>query len=149
VSDDRGDLRAAWEARRGTFADDAQLSATRLRRLLWVSAGLASVALGLVGAFLPVLPTTPFMILSAGCFARSSPRLHNWLLSHRLFGPTIYEWRQRRTIPRRVKAVAITLIVVTFSFSIGWVIPALVGQLVMAGVGVAVVVWLLRVPNSL
>lgn len=145
---DGTDLRAAWEARRGSFAADAEVSRSALKRLLWVSLGLTSVALGVVGIFLPVLPTTPFILLAGFAFARSSTRFYNWLLSHRIFGPMVYEWRERRTIPRRVKAIAVTLIVVTFTISIAFVIPVLVGQLVMAAVGVGVVGWLLQVPSE-
>ena len=63
-------------------------------------------------------------------FARSSPRFYDWLLSHRVFGPLVYEWRERRTIPRKIKGIAITLIVLTFGLSIGFVIPVLSGKLV-------------------
>lgn len=65
--------------------------------------GLGFVALGVIGAFLPVLPTTPFLILAAACFARSSTRLENWLLDHKRFGPLLRDWRARGAIPRRAK----------------------------------------------
>jgi len=65
--------------------------------------GLTFVGLGVVGAFLPVLPTTPFMILAAACFARSSTRLENWLLGHSRFGPLLRDWRARGAIPRPAK----------------------------------------------
>jgi len=65
------------------------------------------VALGVVGAFLPILPTTPFIILAAACFARSSPRLEAWLLSHRVFGPLLRDWRERGAIPRHAKLAAL------------------------------------------
>ena len=76
-------------------------------RILFASAGLFFVALGVAGAFLPVLPTTPFIILAAACFARSSPRLEAWLLSHRVFGPMLSDWRERGAIPRRAKTAAV------------------------------------------
>ncbi|MFA7305383.1 MAG: YbaN family protein [Hyphomicrobium sp.] len=76
-------------------------------RILFASAGLFFVTLGVAGAFLPVLPTTPFIILAAACFARSSPRLEAWLLSHRVFGPMLRDWRERGAIPRRAKTVAV------------------------------------------
>lgn len=62
---------------------------------------------GVVGAFLPILPTTPFMILAAGCFARSSPRLEAWLQSHPVFGPMLRDWREWGAIPRRAKTAAV------------------------------------------
>lgn len=76
-------------------------------RSLFALAGLFFVALGVVGAFLPVLPTTPFLILAAACFARSSPRLEAWLLSHPVFGPMLSDWRQRGAIPRHAKLAAL------------------------------------------
>lgn len=69
--------------------------------------GLALVALGFVGIFLPVLPTTPFLILAAACFARSSERLETWLLEHPRFGPMLRDWRARGAIPWRAKLAAL------------------------------------------
>ncbi|MEZ5824463.1 MAG: YbaN family protein, partial [Geminicoccaceae bacterium] len=90
-------------------------------RLLWVAGGIVSFGLGVVGAVLPLLPTTPFMLLAAFCFARSSPRLHDWLLRHRHFGPMIENWRRHGAIDRRSKFVATALCAVALltSFLIG------------------------------
>lgn len=87
-------------------------------RILFVSAGLFFVVLGVVGAFLPILPTTPFMILAAGCFARSSPRLEAWLLSHPVFGPMLRDWRERGAIPRRAKMAAV--VGCAFGYALFW-----------------------------
>lgn len=76
-------------------------------RQVYLVLGLALVAIGFVGAFLPVLPTTPFLILAAGCFARSSTRLEAWLLDHRRFGPLLRAWRERGAIPLRAKFMAL------------------------------------------
>lgn len=76
-------------------------------RGVYLAAGLLFVALGFVGAFLPVLPTTPFLILAAACFARSSRRLESWLLDHSRFGPTLRDWRERGAIPRRAKMMSL------------------------------------------
>lgn len=74
--------------------------------------------LGVIGAFLPILPTTPFMILAAGCFARSSPRLEAWLLSHPVFGPMLRDWRERGAIPQRAKMAAVVGCV--FGYALFW-----------------------------
>jgi uncharacterized protein len=72
----------------------------------FLALGYLMVGLGFVGIFLPILPTTPFLILAAGCFARSSPRLERWLLDHPRFGPLLRDWRERGAIPRRAKALS-------------------------------------------
>lgn len=76
-------------------------------RLLFLILGWSFVALGFIGAFLPVLPTTPFLIVAAGCFARSSPRFESWLLEHPRFGPVLRQWRERGAIPVRAKYMAL------------------------------------------
>lgn len=72
-------------------------------RWVFFSVGWLMVATGAVGVFLPLLPTTPFLIVAAGCFARSSPRFEAWLIAHRTFGPILSAWRERGAIPRRGK----------------------------------------------
>ena len=78
-----------------------------LARGVFLVLGIGFVALGFIGAFLPVLPTTPFLILAAACFARSSPRLERRLLHHPRFGPLLRDWRARGAIPRRAKLLAL------------------------------------------
>lgn len=68
--------------------------------------GLFFTGLGFVGAFLPVLPTVPFLILAAACFTRSSARMEAWLLNHPQFGPLLRDWREKGAIPRRAKWMA-------------------------------------------
>lgn len=75
-------------------------------RFAYLVAGFGLLGLGIIGAFLPLLPTTIFVILAAGCFARSSVRVEGWLLRHRRFGPMIIAWRAERAIPRRGKVMA-------------------------------------------
>ena len=76
-------------------------------RPLWLLLGITSLALGIVGVVLPLLPTTPFVLLSAYCFARSSPRLHDWLIGHRIFGPLIHNWERHKAISPRAKVMAV------------------------------------------
>lgn len=76
-------------------------------RLIYIAIGCLAVALGVAGIFLPLLPTTPFLLVAVWAFARSSPRLEAWLTGHPRLGPPIAAWRERRAIPFRAKVVAI------------------------------------------
>jgi uncharacterized membrane protein YbaN (DUF454 family) len=87
-------------------------------RFLFLSLGWLFVALAVVGAFLPVLPTTPFLLLAAACFARSSPRLEAWMLDHPKFGPSLRDWREKGAIPRKAKIAAVVMM--SASYAIFW-----------------------------
>ncbi|KKC35414.1 membrane protein [Devosia epidermidihirudinis] len=88
-------------------------------RPLYLIAGLVMLALGIIGAFVPLMPTTIFLIMAAWCFARSSPRLENWLLNHRQFGPTLRAWREHGAISRRAKIMA--CLGITLGFVLFWI----------------------------
>ncbi len=75
-------------------------------RPLWLILGLVLVALGFIGVFVPLMPTTIFLILAVGCFARSSPRMEAWLLNHKRFGPTLRAWKADGAISRKGKIAA-------------------------------------------
>lgn len=87
-------------------------------RLGWLVLGLMFVALGFVGAFVPLMPTTIFLILAAACFTRSSPRLEAWLLNHPRFGRALRAWRAERAVPRRAKIAA--CLGVTIGYGLFW-----------------------------
>jgi uncharacterized protein len=116
-------------------------------RLLFLALGTLFLALGVAGVFLPVLPTTPFVLLAAGCYARASPRFYNWLMNHPVFGPTVREWRQHRAIPFRTKLWAIALMSLTLAASIVFFVKPLWLKGVLALFGVGLAVWLYRVPS--
>ena len=79
------------------------------RPFFWLL-GAVSLAVGIVGIVLPLLPTTPFVLLAAACWAKASPRFHRWLHQHRYFGPMIQNWEEKRAVPRRAKYLAFSLI---------------------------------------
>lgn len=105
-----------------------------MSRTILMGLGCGFVFLGVIGIVLPIVPTTPFLILAAACFAKSSPRLHGWLLANRIFGPMLRNWQESRTIPRRAKwmATIMVLLVGTVSFlslDAGWLRVLLVALL--------------------
>ena len=79
--------------------------------------GVFFVGLALLGAILPLLPTTPFLLVAAACFARSSPRLHKMLLANKMFGPLIYHWQESRSIPKRAKVISLLSMVLAVAWS--------------------------------
>lgn len=115
-------------------------------RALLVVAGTLSVGLGVLGAFLPVLPTTPFLLLAAACYARASRRLYARLVGSPTFGPTIRAWQRSRAIPRRAKRVALLTIALSFGVSIS-VVGILWARIVMAALGITLLVWMARRPE--
>ncbi len=80
-------------------------------RYFWMIVGGGSLGLGTLGIFLPLLPTVPFYLLAAFGFSKSSSKLHKWLLNHKVFGPDIKDWNQRRVIRRRAKIMAISAMI--------------------------------------
>jgi len=105
-------------------------------RLLWTFVGIVFLAIGAIGVVLPLLPTTPFLLLAAYCFARSSPRLHGWLLDHPSFGPLINNWEQYGSIDRRSKRIAMIVILFTLGITLAIGAPwwALASQAVVLAI---------------
>src|SRR5262245_57395592 len=126
------------------FPPAARPRATGLRRVLFVAAGLICVGLAYLGAILPGLPTTPWVLLASYCFARSSPRLERWLKRSPVFGKLLRDWDEHRGIRRPVKIFAVCLIVIVVTLSITltdlpvWATWVIGGS---AAVGVSVVVF--------
>ena len=119
----------------------------RSARYALLAVGWLCVALGVIGIFVPVLPTTPFMLLAAACYARASTRFYNGLLNNRAFGPTIREWRRYRSIPYRTKWTAIGLMAVTLTASIVFAVEDPWLKAALAAFGVLLAVWMARIPS--
>ncbi|MCI4643394.1 MAG: YbaN family protein [Hyphomonadaceae bacterium] len=94
-----------------------------LFRGLWIAFGLVCVGLAIVGVALPLVPTTPFLLLAAFAFARSSPRLHAWLIGHKRFGPLIQNWRDHGAISPRTKALSVAMMSVMPPLSLAFSAP--------------------------
>lgn len=120
---------------------------SRWVRIAFLILGSLALALGIIGVFLPLLPTTPFVLLAAACYARGSRRFHQWLLANRTFGPIIAEWERHRSIPYRTKITAIALMSTTMAISIIFFVKPLWLKGVIAAFGVALAIWMYRIPS--
>lgn len=119
-----------------------------MTRVVFLLLGLGFTALGVAGAFLPLLPTTVFLILAAACFARSSPRMEAWILDHKSFGPLVRAWREYGAIPRKAKILACTGMAFGFAVFFLSVQPGLGLALVVAGALAACAAFVLSRPGA-
>ncbi|WP_431324584.1 YbaN family protein [Rhizobium sp. YTU87027] len=108
----------------------------------------ASVLLGCVGTFLPLLPTTPFLLLSVGIFARTSPRFETWLLSHPTLGKPIKAWRRNRAIPFKAKLAAVTSMGLSFGIILWVAAPNLLVTSVIATVMMPCALFIVTRPSA-
>ena len=122
-------------------------AAAQVVRWCLLAGGVLCTGLAVLGIFLPLLPTVPFLLLAAACFARSSERLHRWLLDHRHLGPMIRGYLDGSGIPRRAKATAIVLVWVTVPPSAILVVPLPWVRVLLFGIALAVTLYLLRLPT--
>ncbi len=122
-------------------------STNRLLRPLLVAAGTLCVGLGVLGIFLPLLPTTPFLLLAAACYARSSPRLLRWLEENRWFGAYIRNWREGRGILLRDKLLAIGAIWLTIGLTVIYFVPIVWVKILLMAIALAVSIHLLWLPT--
>lgn len=111
-------------------------------KYLWTFLGLMCVGLALIGVVLPLLPTVPFLLLAAFFFAKSSERLHTWLVTHRLFGPMILDWQNSGAIRPKAKKAATISIAAVFLFSVIMGVPShvIAIQFIVLG-GVLTFIW--------
>ena len=118
----------------------------RWLRAVWLLAGGCSLLAGIVGIFLPLLPTTPFVLLAAFCFSRGSQRCETWLLQHPRFGPMVRGWRANRAVPLRAKQLSSLMMVLGCSWA-WWTLPPHVGWLPVLLCS-AVALWLWSLPTA-
>ncbi len=107
-------------------------------RWAWTAGGMVFLAAGLIGVVVPVLPTTPFLLLATACFLRGSERLHRWILTNRWFGEYLRRYREGRGIPARTKAGAITLLWASIGLSAAFAVESWAVRVGLLAIAVAV-----------
>lgn len=116
-----------------------------MQRIILLITGWLAIVLGTLGVVLPLLPTTPFILLAAWCFARSSPRFHAWLLYRSWFGTYIRHWQQHRALPPGVKLRAMLLIICTFALSV-WLVKIVWLRIMLLGMLAVLLLFMWRMP---
>ncbi|TET92265.1 DUF454 domain-containing protein [Candidatus Aerophobetes bacterium] len=116
-----------------------------LSRWVLTIAGTFSLGLGIVGILLPLLPTTPFLLLAAACYARSSERLNNWLLNNRWFGNYLRNYWKGKGIPLKVKVLSISFLWITIGYSALFVVQILLGKIILVIIAIGVTIHILSI----
>ena len=117
------------------------------KRYCLITCAWLSLALGVIGIFLPLLPTVPLVLLASYLFAQSSPKFHAWILAHPYFGPVIEQYSSGKGIPKRVKIRAILIIWLSMGFSM-WLIGKLWAVGMLCTIGFCVSIYLLKLPTA-
>ena len=118
-------------------------------RVLWILAGTIFVVLGGLGVLLPGLPTTPFLILAAACYIRSSQRLYDWLITNKTFGPYLKDYREGKGMPKNAKILAVSMIVIFVGYAVVFALEGLMLKVFVGLFGLVGIFYIiLKVPSS-
>lgn len=145
VTNGRVTVKREDRERHGHGTNQADRAPGRFVKGLLISLGTVCVGLGVLGIFLPLLPTTPFLVLAAACYARSSKRFYSWLLNNRWFGNYLKDYREKKGVPLKVKLYAICLLWVTILFAVAFVVEILWVRIVLILLAGLVTIHVLRI----
>lgn len=129
----------------GIESNQIKKASSRFTRGILITAGTFFVGLGVLGIFLPLLPTTPFLLLAAACYARSSKRFYNWLLNNKWFGNYIKNYREKKGVPLKVKLSSISLLWITILFSALFVVDILLFRIILILIAAGVTIHILSI----
>ena len=118
-----------------------------LKKGIFIVAGTVSLGLGAVGVFLPILPTTPFLLLSAACYYKGSERMHRWLLCNKLFGSYIRNYKEGKGIAQTTKILTLSLLWITICFSAFYIVRNFPIQIVLIAIAIAVTIHVITLPT--
>ncbi len=133
------------QGRRSEGSGQINKTSSRFIRGLLIVVGTLFVGLGVLGIFLPLLPTTPFLLLAAACYARSSKRFYNWLLNNKWFGNYIKNYREKKGVPLEVKLFTISLLWITILFSTVFVVDIFFVRIILILIATGVTIHILYI----
>ena len=119
----------------------------KLVRALFFVAGTVSLAIGTIGIVLPILPTTPLLLLALACYCRSSKRMTKWVLTNKYFGSYIRRYKEGKGIPIKTKIIAIATLWITISYSAFFIVNIWIVQLILFVIAIAVSIHIIRLPK--
>ena len=128
-----------------TKKNDKRKISSKLIRRLMIFAGSFFVGLGILGIFLPILPTTPFLLLAAACYAKSSKRFYNWLINNKWLGIYIKNYREGNGIPLKVKVLSVSLLWFTIGYSVVFVVNTFLIQVILILIAIGVTIHVLSI----
>ncbi len=114
-----------------------------MKKYVYIALGTISLGLGIVGIFVPLLPTTPFLLLTAALYCHSSDKLYNKLMNHKTLGPYIHDFRTHKSIPLKTKIISISLVWITIGYSIMCIVPLLFVKILLATIAIGVTIHIL------
>lgn len=120
------------------------MRSSKFKKLVLIAIGIIALILAIIGIIIPLLPTTPFLLLSAACFLKGSDRMYQWLIKHKHFGNYIRNFREHKAIPLKTKVVAVSLLWVTILFSIIFIVQGTYLRILLAAIAIAVSVHILQ-----
>lgn len=123
-------------------------STSRWLKPLWFLLGAGALVVGIVGIFLPLIPTTGPLLIAAFAFARSSERLHDWLMNHPRLGPFIRNFQQGRGLSISTKIVAVVAMSAAFVYAAGWVLTHVLARIAIAAVGIWAIWYVVHLPTA-
>ena len=118
-------------------------------RIILISLGTFFLLIGIIGIFIPILPTTPFLLLAAACYAKGSKKFYSWLINNKWFGEYIKNYREKRGIPLSVKIISITILWITIAFSTFIIVSNLLIQIILIIIAVGVTIHIITIKTKI
>jgi uncharacterized membrane protein YbaN (DUF454 family) len=116
---------------------------SKLSKLALILAGSIFLVLGILGIFLPLLPTTPFLLLAAACYFRSSERFYNWLINNKWLGNYIKDYREKKSIPIKIKVITLSILWLAIGYSVFFVVNIFILKVILILIAVGVTIHIL------